>query len=99
MIFKLTLYTKFVISEYINYIRRVPHGILNLLIPVMMIGIGNYFSKNAPKQINFIWGYRKTRSMKNQKTWQFAHHYIGQLWVKIGWLLVFISILPMFFCH
>lgn len=71
--------------------------IMNLLIPVMMIGIGNYFSKNAPKQINFVWGYRTTRLMKNQETWQFAHHYIGKLWVKIGWPPLFISILPMFF--
>lgn len=71
--------------------------IMNLLIPIMMIGFGKYFSKNAPKQINFVWGYRTTRSMKNQETWQFAHHYIGKLWIKAGWTLLITSILPMFF--
>ena len=28
-------------------------------------------------------------AMKNQDTWQFAHHYFGKLWFKMGlWLLV-----------
>ena len=62
---------------------------MNLIIPLSMIFRGKYFSKRAPGQINMLFGYRTTRSMKNQDTWQFAHHYFGKLWFKMGlWLLV-----------
>ena len=62
---------------------------MNLIIPLSMIFLGKYFSKHAPGQINMLFGYRTARSMKNQDTWQFAHHYFGKLWFKMGlWLLV-----------
>ena len=62
---------------------------MNLIIPLSMIFLGKYFSKRAPGQINMLFGYRTARSMKNQDTWQFAHHYFGKLWFKMGlWLLV-----------
>lgn len=37
-----------------------------LLIPVIMLIFGTIFSKTAPKDINYIFGYRTTRSMKNE---------------------------------
>ena len=62
---------------------------MNLIIPLSMIFLGKYFSKRAPGQINMLFGYRTARSMKNQDTWQFAHHYFGKLWFKMGlWMLV-----------
>lgn len=62
---------------------------MNLIIPLSMIFLGKYFSKHAPGQINMLFGYRTARSMKNQDTWQFAHHYFGKLWFKMGlWMLV-----------
>ena len=36
-------------------------------------------------------------SMKNQDTWQFAHRYCGKLWLRLGWILVPLSIVPMLF--
>lgn len=36
-------------------------------------------------------------SMKNQDTWQFAHRYCGKLWVRLGWILVPLSVIPMLF--
>ncbi len=47
--------------------------IMLLLIPFSMFGLGMYFCKNIPKEINCIFGYRTSRSMKNQDTWKFAH--------------------------
>jgi hypothetical protein len=41
----------------------------NLLIPAIMLGSGKLFSKNSPKDINWIIGYRTTMSMKNEDTW------------------------------
>ena len=63
--------------------------VMVLLMPLVMLFTGRAFSKNAPKKINPVYGYRTAMSMKNQDTWQFAHHYFGKLWFKMGlWLLV-----------
>lgn len=65
--------------------------IMTLLVPLIMIVFGTRFEKNAPKEINSVFGYRTTMSMKNKETWQFAHKYIGKLWKKCGWLFLLIS--------
>ena len=69
--------------------------ICNLMIPVLMIVIGKVFIKNPPKTINGIYGYRTSRSRKNQDTWNFAHLYCGKLWQKVGWVMLPLSILGM----
>ena len=71
--------------------------IMDLLIPLVMIGFGKLFLKSAPKEINFVFGYRTSRSMKNKETWEFAHKYIGKLWYVGGLILLPISIIPMLF--
>jgi uncharacterized membrane protein len=71
--------------------------IMNLLIPLTMIGFGSYFYKKAPKEINNVFGYRTRLSMKNRDTWEFAHHYCGKLWRKIGWIMLPISAIAMVF--
>ena len=43
--------------------------IMDLLIPFTMIGFGKMFLKKAPDQINYVFGYRTSMSMKNQDTW------------------------------
>lgn len=71
--------------------------IMDLLIPVVMIGFGSYFAKNAPREINYTFGYRTTMSMKNRDTWEFAHHHCGRLWRIIGWIMFAASIVAMLF--
>ena len=62
------------------------------LIPVIMIGFGSYYAaRGAPKEITGWVGYRTVRSMENQDTWQFAHKYVGKLWRKWGWWMLFTS--------
>ena len=39
--------------------------IMNLLIPVTMIGFGRLFMYKAPGAINVVYGYRTSISMKN----------------------------------
>ena len=51
--------------------------IMDLLLPFTMIGFGRYFMKKAPKEINSVFGYRTSMSMKNKDTWKFAHKYCG----------------------
>jgi len=71
--------------------------IVDMLIPLTMIGFGKYFTKNAPKEINGIYGYRTSMSMKNKDTWEFAHHYCGKLWVSIGLSMLVLSLIGMVF--
>ena len=73
--------------------------IMCLLTPVIMIGFGKYFMKGGAKQINGVFGYRTTRSMKNQETWRFAHQYSGKIWHHRGLVLSPVSIVVMLFVY
>lgn len=63
-----------------------------LLIPLIMIIFGRYFSKKAPKDINYIFGYRTAMSMKNEDTWDFAHKHFGKNWLTAGMILLLLTI-------
>lgn len=69
--------------------------VINMLIPLMMIGFGKSFLHGAPKDINNIYGYRTAMSMKNRQTWEFAHHYFGRIWYIAGMILLPVSVLAM----
>ena len=55
-----------------------------LLIPAIMIILGRKFMNNPPEKMNYAFGYRSERSMRNKNTWDFAHRYIGRLWFCAG---------------
>ena len=59
-----------------------------LLVPVIMIGAGNWLLNHPPKDINCLIGYRTRRSMKNRDTWDFAHRHIGNTWIKWGFIML-----------
>lgn len=69
--------------------------ICNLLLPALMIVIGKVFVKHPPRKINWAYGYRTRRSMKNQDAWDYAHLYCGKLWWKIGWVMLPLSMISM----
>ena len=71
--------------------------LMDLLIPLTMIGFGRLFTTRPPKKINAMFGYRTTMSMKNQATWEFAHTFCGKLWFIYGFVLLPISIIPLIF--
>lgn len=62
--------------------------VINLLLPLTMLGFGKAFSKRGPGKINGIYGYRTTMSMKNEDTWHFAHVHFGKQWYKLGWIIL-----------
>lgn len=62
--------------------------IMDLLIPIVMILFGRAFLKKAPKEINYVFGYRTSMSMKNRDTWEFAHCYCGKIWFICGLALL-----------
>ena len=67
--------------------------VCNLLVPIAMLVFGLLFEKRPPKKINYVYGYRTTRSMKNQDTWQFAHRFCGRLWKRLGGITLLIPLL------
>jgi uncharacterized membrane protein len=67
--------------------------ICNLIIPAIMLFFGVKFRKHGPKNINGIYGYRTSMSMKNKETWEFAHQYCGVLWIKLGFIMLILSII------
>ncbi len=69
----------------------------DLLIPFTMIMFGKFFIQKAPKDINIVFGYRTSMSMKNKETWVFAHNYCGKLWYKLGWVMFVATIVAMLF--
>lgn len=71
--------------------------IMNLLIPLTMIGFGKFFMNWAPKNINMFFGYRTSMSMKNLETWKFAHKHSGKIWFNWGLIIFAITTLIMFF--
>lgn len=58
--------------------------ITDLMLPVVMTGLGILFLHHPPKTINCWYGYRTARSMASQEAWDFAHHEAGRLWVRMG---------------
>ena len=66
-----------------------------LLCPLMMLIFGWRFLAKPPKKINGFYGYRTTRSMKNQQTWDYAHQVCGKLWFRAGAVMLSLSLLAM----
>ena len=71
--------------------------IMCLLFPTIMILFGKMFLKTAPKEINYIFGYRTNMSMKNRDTWEFAHKFCGKIWYYVGLAMIPISVIPLLF--
>ncbi len=69
--------------------------IINLILPITMILLGRYYSCKAPKNINWVYGYRTPMSTKNKDTWEFAHKLLGKLWYRCGIVLLPLSVLVM----
>lgn len=70
---------------------------MDLLLPLTMTLFGKLFLSKAPKDINFLFGYRTEMSMKNKNTWEFAHLYIGRIWYILGMIMLPVSAIPLLF--
>lgn len=66
-----------------------------LLIPLIMIIFGRVFIKKAPKDINYVYGYRTPMSTSSREAWEFAHNYIGKLWLILGIIILIPSVIGM----
>lgn len=66
--------------------------LMDLLIPVLMIGFGRSFMRRPPEKINPWYGYRTRMSVKNKDTWDFAHRYAGKIWFVSGWIILLLTV-------
>ena len=67
--------------------------IVVLLIPFTMLFFGWLLFRRTSKEINYVYGYRTKRSMRNEETWKFANQYFGKLWYLCGLLSVPLSVM------
>ncbi len=66
--------------------------ICNLIVPLLMLVFGVWMLRRPPKEINGAFGYRTRMSMKNEKTWRFAHEKCGRIWTWTGAVLLVVSV-------
>ena len=67
--------------------------LLLLMVPIITLITGYLMYRHTPKSINGLVGYRTSRSMINQDTWNFANKYCALLWIKIGIVSSIVSFL------
>ena len=67
--------------------------IVVLLIPFTMLFFSWLLFRRTSKEINYVYGYRTKRSMRNEETWKFANQYFGKLWYLCGLLSVPLSVM------
>lgn len=70
--------------------------IICFLIPITMIILGIRWRKNPPKSMNYFYGFRTKRSMKNKDTWRFAHLHQSKLLLVSGILTIIVLLFLMF---
>ena len=67
--------------------------LLLLMVPIITLIAGYLMYRYTPKSINGLVGYRTSKSMINQDTWDFANKYCASLWIKLGIITTVISFL------
>ncbi|MDT0293800.1 SdpI family protein [Mesonia ostreae] len=70
-----------------------PFLLLDAFTGVVFILLGWVLYKYPPKEINSLYGYRTSKSMKSQEAWDFAQQYSGKLMVKTGAFLLVVGVL------
>ena len=66
-------------------------GVLSPSLIVILAGL--IWQQFPPKKINYLYGYRTQRSMKNQQTWDYANRIGPVMFIKTGSYLLLISVL------
>lgn len=62
--------------------------IMGLILPIISIVNGVRWAKNPPPKINEHKGYRTTRSMRSQATWDFAHRHFSKVSYYAGGIML-----------
>ena len=70
--------------------------LLPFIVGTTFLMVGLLIKKKPPKKINPIYGYRTKRSMKDQKSWDFAQRHSAKEMSNAGLYLLVFSILGYF---
>jgi uncharacterized membrane protein len=69
-------------------------GALPLFIVGFVFAVAAFITlKIPPKKINSIYGYRTSRSMKNQENWDLAQRFSSQLMLKQGLIMLVLALI------
>lgn len=68
-----------------------------MLVPGLLYWFGKSFEKDNSSEINYIIGYRTSRSMMNIDTWRFAQKFWGRLRQKTALFCAVVSLLSLLF--
>lgn len=63
---------------------------------LFMVILGIIFFKFPPKKINHLYGYRTSRSMKNQTVWDAANGYSSKLFLQLNLIACIVPIIIYF---
>ncbi len=58
--------------------------VFSMFLPVTLIVLGAIMKKHYPKEPNMLMGFRTSRSMLSQETWDYANSRAGQLMLPGG---------------
>ncbi len=64
-----------------------------MILTTLLLIVALIWKFYPPKEINSLYGYRTTKSMKNKETWKFANMYASMWLVRLTALLFMIAIL------
>lgn len=67
-----------------------------ILTGVIFVMGGLIMKKHPPKTINGFYGYRTTKSMKNQDTWDFSQPFAAKKMIQYGWQICLLSLIGLF---
>jgi len=70
--------------------------LLPLILGITFLMVSLLMKKKPPKKINPIYGYRTKRSMKDQKSWDFAQQHSAKEMSNAGLYLLIVSLLGYF---
>ena len=65
---------------------------IHLAIGPLMLALSLLFKKFPPKKINYLYGYRTARSMKNEDAWKYANTYSGKGLVVVALCVILVQI-------
>ena len=65
--------------------------ITSLFLSFLIIGLPLFFIKKPPKKINPFYGYRTSKTLNNQKAWDFANNFWAKTFLYLSILTICIG--------
>lgn len=67
--------------------------IIALIPPIAILAVGVFWTVSPPKFQSKGLAYRTSLSSASEEAWSFAHHHCARLWVRIGLILLVVSVI------